>query len=656
MIEQIESPCSSVGPLFSQGLQAYEQAVTRLLKDIPQLGAILKERFDTSGWQAMEARFRAYLGCRDRGMNPPLVVTMFGPSGAGKSTVFRYLTGLQVPAGEEIRPTTRHCVVAVPSALCQQEVLESIFPHQELIRLRSPEEIRQPSRSDSWLFYAPMSSEPSGNGELPPLILADVPDFNTVESENWKRAEQMLSRAELTIFLVYPESYSDNRTVEMLAKCCRLSQLLVYVFTKTGREAAQAKWQHLLEIVRDRKDFQEVRSDGHTLAEFLARSVCYYSPRITEDGGEESLTIEALEEGSPPFVEFIRGQLAERLVVGALAQSACVAVPTCREALKRGQEKLQRLQLALFECHARFCVKIKEIAASTCPNPKDIFSEIVVVIEQFVEKSPLPVRLAGKTVIGGAKGAASLARAVGSVLKGVGRSAGRVAYSLLPGSLKDGIEKVKETHQSLHSQPVKPLEATEKEIADKALQQLVEELRDRFVPEGTGDSFLFSSERCHMAIRNALRSQWPLPSREWRTAVRSETESWLADNKSLAYILVALSPGYVVAGGTLLVVDLVTTGGIGTAVFSEAAGGAIAGGIMMAIFGPLKLHKVGLKAYRVWVKQRSDELQGHLEEVFYRILFDPWLKEYERLSTIDFAEALKACDELEGLARRSRIA
>ena len=103
-------------------------------------------------------------------------------------------------------------------------------------------------------------------------------------------------------------------------------------------------------------------------------------------------------------------------------------------------------------------------------------------------------------------------------------------------------------------------------------------------------------------------------------------------------------------------VDLVTTGGIGTAVFSEAAGGAIAGGIMMAIFGPLKLHKVGLKAYRVWVKQRSDELQGHLEEVFYRILFDPWLKEYERLSSIDFAEALKACDELEGLAHRSRIA
>lgn len=649
MIEQIESPCSSVGPLFSQGLQAYERAVTRLLKDIPQLGAILKERFDTSGWQAMEARFRAYMGCRDRGMNPPLVVTMFGPSGAGKSTVFRSLTGLRVPAGEEIRPTTRHCVVAVPSALCQQEVLESIFPHQELIRLRSPEEIRQPSRSDSRLFYAPMSSEPSGNGEFPPLILADVPDFNTVESENWKRAEQMLSRAELTIFLVYSESYSDNKTVEMLAKCCRLSQLLVYVFTKTGREAAQAKWQHLLEIVRDRKDFQEVRSDGQTLAEFLARSVCYYSPRITEDGGEESLTIEALEEGSPPFVEFIRGQLAERLVVGALAQSACVAVPTCREALKRGQEKLQRLQSDLSECHARFCVKIKDIAASTCPNPKDIFSEIVVVIEQFVEKSPLPVRLAGKTVIGGAKG-------IGSLVKGVGWSAGSCAYFFLPRSLKDLIKKHKEMQQSLNSQPVKPLEATEKEKADKALQQLVEELRDRFAPESTGESFLFSSERCHTAIRNALRSQWPLPSRDWRTAVRSETELWIVDHKFLAYSLAGLSAGCVVAGGTLLVVDLMTTGGTGTTVITSLGGGAIAGGMMTATFGAFGLDQVGHKGYHAWVKQRSDELQGHLEKVFYRILFEPWLKEYERLSSIDFAEALKACDELEALAGRSKIA
>src|SRR3954468_874341 len=42
------------------------------------------------------------------------VVTLLGPSGAGKSTIFRLLTGIDVPAGGAERPMSHNCMVAVP--------------------------------------------------------------------------------------------------------------------------------------------------------------------------------------------------------------------------------------------------------------------------------------------------------------------------------------------------------------------------------------------------------------------------------------------------------------------------------------------------------------------------------------------------------------
>ena len=49
-----------------------------------------------------------------RGANLALVATLYGPTGAGKSTLCRLLTGVPVPAGDDVRPVSYASVVIVP--------------------------------------------------------------------------------------------------------------------------------------------------------------------------------------------------------------------------------------------------------------------------------------------------------------------------------------------------------------------------------------------------------------------------------------------------------------------------------------------------------------------------------------------------------------
>jgi len=262
---QSEIECSLSENLTFEGrLQTYAQSVERLLEDIPRLCALLQSPVKAGLWDALQSRYRAFKACLEKEITPPLVVTLYGPSGAGKSTIFRWLTGLDVPAGDHIRPVTRRSVIAVPPEICRDDILQPIFPGFDLVPLVDKEDLKLASSGSPRLHYAVASRSQQGL----PFILADVPDFNTVECKNWEEAERMLSRAELTIFLVYQEGYSDKRIVEMLAQCCRVSERLVYVFTKTPPEAAKTMWQHLLQIAKDSPEFGESRRDGQSLAEF----------------------------------------------------------------------------------------------------------------------------------------------------------------------------------------------------------------------------------------------------------------------------------------------------------------------------------------------------------------------------------------------------
>lgn len=67
-----------------------------------------------------------------------LVATLYGPTGAGKSTLFRLLTGIPVPAGDEVRPVSYASALAVPSPLANKEALCTILSGLEPVPLDFP--------------------------------------------------------------------------------------------------------------------------------------------------------------------------------------------------------------------------------------------------------------------------------------------------------------------------------------------------------------------------------------------------------------------------------------------------------------------------------------------------------------------------------------
>lgn len=608
---------------FSEALRAYERTVQTLLEAVPRVPAKYAGVSDPSGWQAMEVRYRAFAACRQLGLNPPLVVTMFGPSGAGKSSLFRRLTGINVPVSE-IRPTTYHCVVAVPLSLCQEELLRLVFPGLRLTRLENPEDVRQKDPRSPQLFYSPMTA---GNGDLP-FILADVPDFNTVECENWARAEDMLRRAELTIFVSYSESYKDKKTIEMLARCCQLSELLVYVLTKTVRRSAQNIWRDLVASVETYEEFRSTRNDGRTLAEFLASSLCYYSPPVAPDQAPRFITVEPLYEGQPGFLELLRGQPAEQLVAGALAQSVSAALPYCREVLRKGQAKLQGLQSSIRTCEEMLRGVVEEVVKEVYPLGA-VLEEVKRVAFRRV---PAPFRWLGEV----GKLGLFIPRSTLGAFNGLGR--------LVSTGDTTGAEEQQVVAQQL--------DLLEQEKLRQGLERLINQLRERF-PNTDGDEpWILSSERCHTVLNNVFRDPWPAPSDDWKAEFLSEIEAWIRQHVFWA-VAIVVSPFLTLTGLGLIAVDLVTTGGFfGTTLGTLTAVGAASS--MGELLSKLQLQRVAEKAFRSWVKHRSRELYSHLDPHFLRPLLEPWLNESQTLEGIAFDDALAACDQMDELARHLR--
>ena len=114
---------------------AYSEAVQTLVDSLPNLFAALDGKRnidDLPGWRSMRMRFQAF---QDQGGQPIQVAMLFGPSGAGKSTVFRQLTGIDVPAGGEIRPMTFGCAVAAAGFVGKCRTLAAAL---SVLRTRGP--------------------------------------------------------------------------------------------------------------------------------------------------------------------------------------------------------------------------------------------------------------------------------------------------------------------------------------------------------------------------------------------------------------------------------------------------------------------------------------------------------------------------------------
>jgi len=613
---------------------SYAQAVETLLQHFPGLYQLLhpgQQAAQVDGWQAMLQRFGAF---QAQGRQPVLVATLYGPTGAGKSTLFRMLTGVDVPAGDVERPMSYACAVAVPGAWSQSDHLQSVFPRFELEPLVDPQQLRKPDDRTDRLFHVAYPAQ-CEDKELP-LILADVPDFDSVAQQNWAKAEYMLQRAEVVVFLVYAEGYANETVVRELARGCRIAARLAYLFTKTpSADHARKKWEHLLETLEKKQtlhgtSFQERRSDGRTLLEFLRQSPVYYSPRRDAPQAPCLEDVQGVYPETPPLNSLLRGLDAENLLLAGLLEPTGQVVQTCRRELGTVQQRIEELMARLAQAQ-----------------------KAAVDVAGRIASSEFPISRMMQLVLAEAR------KEQGWLIKGV-TFPFKWIRGMVGGVVQSGKDLVNMMRGAAQNDEILTRHDLEQRRLGEGIEHLINLWRGDF---RSLDPHLVEQNRV-APLREAFKQiPVPTPANHWENHVRHEVHAWAKEHPWLCDLLPSLGDVLAVVGGSVLVVDLVTTGGLfgshvvlgSLGVAGAAAAGGAAAGVFMQWVQKWQLGRVVEEADRRWREQRTRELTEHLTLHFFKPMFHPWFHVRDMLEKAPVAECAKACDNLEQLLKTIKI-
>lgn len=525
------------------------------------------------------------------------VVTLLGPSGAGKSTIFRLLTGIDVPAGGAERPMSHNCMVAVPPGVSEEE-LAVMFPAMRLRRLDDPAEIKRPDLPRDTLFFQTMPDHVAAHGDF---VLADVPDFSTTCLENWEKAKLMLQRAEVVIFVVTRFSYADYQTVLYLARSCALAGHLAYLLTMADEEAARLVWRDMAEhkapeftlrhdipAEDEPRPFAELRADHRTRAEFLAQADVYFSPYSEQP---QLAGIHALRDGAPPLVDFLRGRNIARLML-----------------TKRANDLLQGLKLAS-QTIALHGIQLADLRARRTQLDADIASDALDIVGQ-----QLPL---------------------GEILEEVLEQAQLVlpfwrrAVATVSAPIWHGLRGVLGAIHEFFSKPSEAQALRRDELELAALVDQSSRLADRWRADH-GTALEIPAERCATAITHLRQSTVPEPDQDWRKFAAAKARAWVQAHPNRATLILNAGGAVTLLAGGYATFDLLTTGGVVSialtkvGVLTTTAGGLAATGVIGSAVNHLVV-KLGLKSVLIdfqteWKKQRNRQLRAHLREHFARPL------------------------------------
>ncbi|MFC4630278.1 GTPase [Promicromonospora alba] len=125
------------------------------------------------------------------------VVALAGATGSGKSSVLNAVAGVAVAQPGVRRPTTSHPMAAVwgPGADPLLDWLEVGRRHQ----VGAPSSDETPA--------SPRRRTPVGDNSG--LVLLDLPDHDSIVTEHRMRAERLVQRADLLVWVVDPQKYAD---------------------------------------------------------------------------------------------------------------------------------------------------------------------------------------------------------------------------------------------------------------------------------------------------------------------------------------------------------------------------------------------------------------------------------------------------------------
>lgn len=632
-----------------------ERPLTGLARELPKvlrLTGRLRQELSLSGLLPGEDGFEALRARMGRfsslGRREVLVATLYGPTGAGKSTLFRLLTGIPVPAGDEVRPVSYASALAAPAPLANVESLTTILSGLQPVPLGHPDELKNRATGTGVIFFAPYdrpdglpkphshSNEKDGDdSRCVDLILADVPDFNSLESRNWERAEKLLRQAEVVVFLLTPDTYADQVTVRELERACRVAARMILVFTKVlapdeseGRRKTRAKWEDLIKVkLSDPSDawgkqFASRRGDGRTLLEFLASCPVHFSPHSFQTKLSSFIS---LEEGQEPLSDWLHGHKAGRILLEGIAAPAREAAKHIEFLLESLDGQVRELKTDLERAESPVGGVARAIASSEFPLGR----MIEVVHEETAKRMPTWYR--------------NIARPTGWAMEQVSKPFGWVMDRMSAGARTLGNQLFSLWGEGTKSGEIASTASIEAKRVEEGTEILFKEWRERF-PKESREGGLLDTTRLRTLRETFLARPIPPRSDHWEKSLREEAAKWAnAQTGNRAMMLHITGRLLVVGGAAMMAIDLVTTGGLVTlplmaasgkvGIAAAAATGSLTAGALMGWIEKLNLQRVLGASEAAFRDQRSQEIANHLQ-MLCKQTFEAPAARFKRLATL----------------------
>ncbi|MDD3149162.1 MAG: ATP-binding cassette domain-containing protein, partial [Candidatus Riflebacteria bacterium] len=551
---------------------------------------------------------------------PLIVVAFCGPSGAGKSTVFNMLTGLNVPAGGAVRPMTHVSFAAFPGQIIDMVSADEVFKGFELSRLADIADLKTPGSAAKKLLYTTYKSSDLSDSLWPCLV--DIPDFNTTELSNWEKAEEMIKRADSIIFTVYPDAYKDQKTFEILKKVLQVAGNVTWLLTKLdpAESARYATEIHadLIKCVQNRPDFQTLRSDGQTLADFLAASAFFYSPF---SGSATLSDIQPLANSNQDFVTHIFCQKGLEVSLKRQLQSIKSGVSSCETVCLRAYQSHLHLKKVIDSCD-----ELLEKAAQTITGEEfPVFRILELIRHQLEQNRPSFLRRAFQPLLligSGLKTALNSIRNAISGFRGID-----LASSLRQ---RDQLERSRLQNETTN---------------------LIELWRRK--PELTG----LITEKCEEATSAVLTAELPPVDSEWEASVNESLKLWQQGNKDLWRWMNIVDELFILLGTGLVVADFFIDGGVGTmGVVAVVGGSSAAGGLLLSLFNNMGLSREVMEAHRSWKTLRRASYKEHLREKLAGPLFlNDFRQKAMGLAPETIESCQQACEQLKEICRIHEI-
>lgn len=181
-----------------------------------------------------------YVLPRLRSLDAPLLTVVGGSTGAGKSTLVNSVIGQQVTRPGLIRPTTR------ASVLVHHEQDTRWFTDRRVLP-----DLARVAGDDSGA-EDPGSVRLVTATTLPPgLALLDAPDIDSVVQANRQLSRQLLSAADLWLFVTTAARYADAVPWDLLREASERGTSVAIVLNRVPPEAMEQVRAHLAGMLRD---------------------------------------------------------------------------------------------------------------------------------------------------------------------------------------------------------------------------------------------------------------------------------------------------------------------------------------------------------------------------------------------------------------------